>query len=108
MLVQDPELHEKQIAKVGMQTVHPDDGRHAEGDCAGLDEEADCVPRILGRVEGIQCPDRKFAVLHGHEEEQGDHEENGQRAEPVEGYAGEQQVLAQNLALAANLSNGIK
>lgn len=95
-------MHEKQIAKVGMQTVHPDDGCHADRDCAGLDEEADCVPRVLGRVEGIQCPDRKFAVLHGHEEEQGDHEENGQRAEPVKGYARKQQVLAQNLALVAN------
>lgn len=91
-----------------MQTVHPDDGRQADGDCAGLDEEADCVPRVLGRVEGIPCPHRKFAVLHGHEKEQGDDEEKGQRAEPVKGYAAEQQVLVQNFALAANLGNIIE
>lgn len=87
MLAQDPELHEKQIAKIGMQTIHPNDGRHADGNSAGLDEETDHVPRVLGRVEWIQCPDRKSAILHRYEKQQGDYKKKAQRAESVKGYA---------------------
>jgi len=91
--VQNLELHEKQIAQTGEHTVYSHDGGQAKGDGAGLDEEADSVPWIHGRVEGVARPDREFSVLHRHDEQQGDHEEKGQSAKSVEGHAAELQVF---------------
>lgn len=102
MRVQNFELHEKQNAQIGEQAVYPDDGSDANGDGAGLDEEADFVPRIHGRVEGISRSDRKLPVLHGNDEQQGDHEKEAQDAKPIEGYAAEQQVFVQDFIFAAN------
>lgn len=102
MRVQDLELHDKQNAQIGEQAVYPDDGGHADRDAAGLDEEADPVPRIHGRVEGVPRPDRKLPVLHGHDEQQADHDGEAQDAKPVEGHAADQQIFVQDLVLDAN------
>lgn len=102
MRVQDLELHEKQNAYIGEQAVYPDDGGHADGDAAGLDEEADLMPRIHGRVEGIPRPDGKLPVLHGHDEQQADHDGEAEDAKPAEGHAAEQQILVQDFVLDAN------
>lgn len=106
MRVQDLELHEKQIAQICDQAVYPDDGGHADRDGAGLDEEADPVPRVHGRVEGVPRPDRQLPVLHGHDEQQADHEEEAQGAKPVEGHAAELQVFLQDFVFATNWLNG--
>lgn len=102
MRVQDLELHEKQSAQIDEQVVYRDDGGQADADAAGLDEEADLVPRIHGRVEGVPRPDRKLPVLHRHGEQHADHEAEGQDAKPVEGHAADQQIFVQDFVLDAN------
>lgn len=105
MRVQNLELYEKQNAQIEEQVVYPDDGGHADGDGAGLDEKADPVPRIHGRVEGVSRSDRKLPVLHGNDEQQSDHEKEAQDAKPVEDHAAEQQVFVQDFIFAANWLN---
>lgn len=102
VLAQDLKLHEEQDADAHLQGVHRYDGRHADGDGACLYEEADSVPRVRAGVEGIPSPDRECSVLHGREEQQGDHEGESQSAERARAHSAEEQVLVQDLVFAAS------
>jgi len=102
VFAQDVELHEEEDADVHLHAVRAHNGHYANGDGARLHEEADLVPRVRAGVEGVPRPNRERPVLHGDEEQQGDHEEEAQRAEHVQARATEQQMLLEDIVLAAS------
>jgi len=102
VFAQDLELHEEEDADVHLHVVRTYDGRYADRDGARLHEEADPVPRVHAGIEGVARPNRERLVLHGDEEQQGDHEEEAQCAESVQARAAEQQILVQDVVLAAS------
>lgn len=59
------------------------------------------MPRRLRRVDGVLRPYRQLPVLHRHEEQQSDDEEEAQYGESVENSTVEQQIPVHDFVLDA-------